>query len=97
MVKFASTQKYQRINWIRLEMNTIVFSNKHIWSKTILKGHCGANCRHPSKRGSEKFTILQWEKYCVLARTGVLGNDFRRILQVILETVGKFVFEKATV
>lgn len=49
----------------------------------------------PSERGLEKFTILQWEKYCVLARTGVLGSDFRRMLQVILETLGKSVFEKA--
>lgn len=39
--------------------------------------------------------ILQWEKYCVLARTGVLGSDFRRIFEVILGTVGKSVFEKA--
>lgn len=76
-------------------MNTIAFPNDYIRSKTVLKGHYGANCRPPSERGLEKFMILQWEKYCVLARRGVLGSDFRRILQVIRERLGKSVFEKA--
>lgn len=68
MVRFALALKWQRTNWIRLETNTIVSPSEYIWSKTMLKGHRGANCRPPNPRELEKLVILQWQKYCVLLR-----------------------------
>lgn len=74
-----------------------VSPNDYIWNKTMFKGHCGTSCRSPVSKCIIVILLYQWShrgKGCPYQQ-GVLVSDFWRILQLVLEILGKLMFEEA--